>query len=157
MTVSAAPAPNPAAVKPAAIPRRPGNHLRALPTQVPYTQPVPMPPIAAAKYRTASDSAAELMTHAMATRMPPPMTTQRGPNWSTRYPSTGTSQVSISTKMVKATWMAARPQWNLASIGLTNSVQPYCKLATQAMQMMPMISCTHGFPNGDVLACEAVV
>ena len=33
--VIAAPAPKPAAVMPAARPRRPGNHLRALPTQVP--------------------------------------------------------------------------------------------------------------------------
>ena len=34
-TVSAAPAPNPDAVTPAARPRLPGNHLSALPTQVP--------------------------------------------------------------------------------------------------------------------------
>ena len=96
MMVSAAPAPNPAAVMPAAMPRRPGNHFRALPTQVPYTQPVPMPPMAAARYRTVSDSAMEFITQAMPTKTPPPMTTQRGPKRSTRYPSTGTSQVSIS-------------------------------------------------------------
>jgi hypothetical protein len=30
----------------------------------------------------------------------------------------------VSTKMLKATWIAARPQWYLASIGKTNSVQP---------------------------------
>src|SRR5438876_1011011 len=37
--VSADPAPKPAAVSPAARPRRSGNHLRALPMQVPYTAP----------------------------------------------------------------------------------------------------------------------
>ena len=42
--------------------------------------------------------------------------------------------------MVNATWMAARPQWYFWSIGLTNSVQPYCKLAIITMQMMPKIS-----------------
>src|SRR5277367_3460314 len=46
--------------------------------------------------------------------------------------------------------MAARPQWYLESIGSTNSVHPYCRFATQAMQMTPMISCTHGFASGDV-------
>jgi hypothetical protein len=36
--------------------------------------------------------------------------------------------------------MAARPQWYFWSIGLTNSVQPYCKLAIITMQMMPKTS-----------------
>ena len=54
--VIAAPAPKPAAVMPAARPRRPGNHFSALPTQVPYTQPVPMPPIAAATVQHAAAS-----------------------------------------------------------------------------------------------------
>src|SRR5271165_447295 len=35
-------------------------------------------------------------------------------------------------------------------MGLTNSVHPYCKFATQAIQMTPMISCTHGFASADV-------
>jgi hypothetical protein len=30
---------------------------------------------------------------------------------------------------------------------LTNKVQPYCRFATAAMQMTPMVSCTHGFAN----------
>jgi hypothetical protein len=42
--------------------------------------------------------------------------------------------------MVNATWMAARPQWYFWSIGLTNSVQPYCRLAIITMQMMPKIN-----------------
>src|SRR3972149_5361469 len=46
-TVKADPAPNPMAVSPAASPRRSGNHLRALPTQVPYTAPAPIPPMTA--------------------------------------------------------------------------------------------------------------
>src|SRR5262249_23437837 len=42
--------------------------------------------------------------------------------------------------MVNATWMAARPQWYFWSIGLTNKVQPYCRLAIITMQMMPKMS-----------------
>src|ERR1700679_2009907 len=34
-------------------------------------------------------------------------------------------------------------------MGSTNSVHPYCKLATQAMQTTPMTSCTHGFASAD--------
>jgi len=49
MIVKAEPAPKPAAVRPAARPRRSGNQRRALPMQVPYTPPAPMPPSAAAK------------------------------------------------------------------------------------------------------------
>src|SRR5262245_66459640 len=52
----------------------------------------------------------------------------------------GTNQVSVRTKMVNATWIAARPQWYFWSIGVTNSVQPYCRLAIITMQMMPKIS-----------------
>src|SRR5579863_1657856 len=100
--VRAAPAPNPEAVMPAASPRRPGNHFSALPTQVPYTQPVPIPPIAAPTYKADSEAATELSIHAIATSSDPAMTTQRGPNRSTRYPSTGISQVSSSTKIVNA-------------------------------------------------------
>src|SRR5450759_4936010 len=53
--------------------------------------------------------------------------------------------------MVNATWIEARPQWYFSSIGLTNSVQPYCRLATLAMQMMPMMSCVHGDANADLV------
>src|SRR6266851_8725156 len=77
----------------------------------------------------------------MPTRTPPTNTTIFGPKRSTSQPSTGTSQVSVSTKIVKATWIAARPQWYFWSIGLTNKVQPYCRLAIITMQMMPKISC----------------
>src|SRR5262249_40952282 len=42
--------------------------------------------------------------------------------------------------MVNATWIAARPQWYFWSIGLTNSVQPYCRFAIITMQMMPKTS-----------------
>src|SRR5438105_4504632 len=37
--------------------------------------------------------------------------------------------------------MAARPQWYFWSMGLTNRVQPYCRLAIITMQMMPKTSC----------------
>src|ERR1022692_4607944 len=41
-------------------------------------------------------------------------------------------------------------------MGLTNSVHPYCRFATHAMQMTPIKSCTHGLANGDVLLGEAI-
>src|ERR1700687_6224343 len=53
--------------------------------------------------------------------------------------------------MGNATWIEARPQWYFSSIGLTKSVQPYCRLATLAMQMMPIISCIHGDANADLV------
>src|SRR6185295_16770508 len=118
-TVAAAPAPKPAAVRPAARPRRSANHFSALPTQVPYTAPAPMPEIVAPRYSIGSELANELSVHASATTMPPIITTMRGPNLSTNQPSTGTSQVSVATKIVNATWIAGRPQWNLALIGST--------------------------------------
>src|SRR5258708_35893399 len=89
----------------------------------------------------ASEGAMELITQASATMAPPNMTTARGPYWSTNQSSIGTSQVSVNTKIEKATWIAARPQWNLGSIGLTNSVQPYCRLAIMAMQSTPTSNC----------------
>src|ERR1700709_486297 len=105
-TVAADPAPKPAAVMPAAKPRRVGNHFSALPTQVPYTAPAPTPPIAAARYRSGKDEATEFRAHAIAHNKPPATTTGRGPYLSTRYPSIGTSQVSVTTKIVNATWIA---------------------------------------------------
>src|SRR5438445_8261058 len=93
------------------------------------------------------------MAQAMPTRMPPIMTTIFGPKRSTNQPSTGTSQVSVNTKMLNATWIAARPQWYLASIGKTNSVQPYCKLAIITMQAMPKASCHQR--NGEGRAATA--
>src|SRR5215831_17582574 len=79
----------------------------------------------------------ELIAQAMPTRTPPTRATIFGPKRSTSQPSTGTSQVSVNTKIVKATWIAGRPQGNFWSIGLTNSVQPYCRFAIITMQTMP--------------------
>src|SRR5215471_8238946 len=101
-----------------------------------------MPPSAAAMYRTKSESAIEFRTQARPQRMPPIRTTIFGPKRSTNHPSIGTNQVSVSTKMLNATWMVGRPQWNRASIGLTNRVQPYCRFAIIVMQTMPRTSMT---------------
>src|SRR5262245_38830965 len=54
-------------------------------------------------------------------------------------------------KIVNATWMAGRPQWYLSLIGLTKSVQPYCRLATIDMLMTPRPSC-HQRPNAGARA-----
>ena len=84
MTVAAEPAPKPAAVMPAARPRRSGNHLSALATHVPYTAPAPMPAIAWPTYSTNSELAIELIDQPTATSTPPATVTTRGPKRSTR-------------------------------------------------------------------------
>src|SRR6476646_10221788 len=54
--------------------------------------------------------------------------------------------------------MVARPQWYFWSIGRTNSVQPYCRLAIITMQMMPKTSCAHRYADiGGVLMVAAVI
>src|SRR5438552_438061 len=139
-TVAAAPAPKPAAVSPAASPRRSANHLRALPTHVPYTAPAPTPAIDAARYSIGSELANEFIVHASATTTPPNITTIRGPNRSTNQPSIGTSHVSVATKMVNAIWMLVRPQWYRASIGSTKYVHPYCRFGIVTMHTPPASS-----------------
>jgi hypothetical protein len=54
----------------------------------------------------------------------------------------GLSQVSMATKMVNATWIACRLQWCFSLIGVTNSVQPYCRLEIITMQTTPRTSWT---------------
>src|SRR4029079_4645099 len=101
-----------------------------------------MPEIVAARYNIGSELANEFNVQASATTIPPNITTMRGPNLSTNHPSTGTSQVSVATKIVNATCIAGRPQLNLALIGSTKYVQPYCRFAIITMQMMPATSWT---------------
>src|SRR4029077_16908510 len=111
-----------------------------------------MPPIAAAMYRVDRSVAIELSAQAIPTRIPPTNTTILGPKRSTSQPSIGTSQVSVSTKIAKATWIAARPQWYFSSIGVTNKVQPYCRLAIITMQTMPTSSWTERTEFGAMIA-----
>src|SRR5215813_11147863 len=119
--------------------------------------PAPTLPIAAATYSIVSESATEFMTQAIATSTPLRPTMTLGPNLSIKYPSNGTSHVSVRTKIVNATWMAARPQWYFSSIGLTNRVQPYCRLAIITMQMMPKISCPQRVASDAVARVDTVV
>src|SRR5262249_24946818 len=58
--------------------------------------------------------------------------------------------------MLKATWMPAIDQslWAFA-IGLTKSVQPYCRLAIRIMQMTPMMSCVHRLTDGPPAIVDA--
>src|SRR5579863_9407165 len=87
------------------------------------------------------------MAQPMATMMPPKATTnfgpRRGPSRSTIHPSIGVSHVSRAMKIANATWIEAMVQPCALLIGLTNSVQPYCKLAIIIMQMMIIIRLTH--------------
>src|ERR1035437_3078842 len=96
----------------------------------------------------ASEFAFASSTQLAATRNDAPSTTMRGPYLSTNHPSMGISQVSTSTKIVKATWMAGLAQPCLSAIGLTNSVQPYWRFAIIDMQTMPTTSCHHRPPRG---------
>ena len=54
---------------------------------------------------------------------------------STIHPSMGVSHVSRAMKIAKATWIEAIDQPCALLIGLTKSVQPYCRLAIITMQM----------------------
>src|SRR5438477_8023487 len=59
--------------------------------------------------------------------------------------------------MLNATWIAARPHWYLASIGKTNSVQPYCRLAIITMQTMPNASCSQRNDEGRAASARALI
>src|ERR1700752_255341 len=78
------------------------------------------------------------MTQPMATVMPPKAIMifgpRCGPRTSTIHPSIGVSQVSSAMKIEKANWIDAIDQPWALFIGLTNSVQPYCRLAIIIMQ-----------------------
>src|SRR6202171_5556282 len=63
----------------------------------------------------------------------------------------GTSHVSVNTKIVKATWIAALVQPYLSAMGLTNRVQPYCRFAIIAMQTMPISNCIQRYEAGLVI------
>ena len=65
---------------------------------------------------------------------------RRAPSVSTIQPSIGVSHVSSAMKMLNATWIDAIDQPCALLIGLTKSVQPYCRLAISTMQMMPKMS-----------------
>src|SRR5260370_41988161 len=54
----------------------------------------------------------------------------------------GVSQAAVSTNRVNATWMSVLFQPYLLWMGLTKSVQPYCRLATATIATTPAASCT---------------
>src|ERR1700752_3009233 len=96
------------------------------------------------------------MTQPMATVMPPKAIMifgpRCGPRTSTIHPSIGVSQVSSAMKIEKANWIDAIDQpWALL-IGLTNSVQPYCRLAIIIMQTTQVASSPQR--NAEVLSAR---
>src|SRR3984957_12693158 len=101
------------------------------------------------------------MTHPSATVMPPNATTSFGPRFgpstSAAQPRIGVSQVSSAMKMAKANWIAAIDQPCALLIGLTNSVQPYCRLAIRTMQRMTKISWLQRVAPSVAVAGAAVV
>src|ERR1700722_14436142 len=66
----------------------------------------------------------------------------RGLRRSTIVPAGGVSQVSVAMKMENAHWISASRQPRNRCMGLTNNVQPYCRLAINAMQTTPRQSWT---------------
>src|SRR5262245_41160903 len=106
-------------------------------------------------YSAASELAYEFITHAIPHSRPPTITMGRGPNRSTRYPATGASHVSVSTKIENATWIAARVHPNLSESGLTKSVQPYWRFAIIAMHTMPRKSCSQRYEAGRIIGDDA--
>ena len=78
------------------------------------------------------------MTQPTPTMMPPKATMsfgpRCGPSRSTIQPSIGVNQVSSAMKIAKANWIEAIDHPCALLIGLTNSVQPYCRLAIITMQ-----------------------
>ena len=81
---------------------------------------------------------------------------RRTPRISTIQPSIGVSHVSSAMKMLNANWIEAIDQPCALLIGLTNSVQPYCRLAISTMQMMPKTSWPQRACNPAVLDATAV-
>src|SRR5215469_11498836 len=94
------------------------------------------------------------MAQARKVPIPPARIIHFGPILSTIQPSMGTSQVSQRMKIVKATWISALDQPNCAVMGTTNSVQAYCRFATDDMQMMPRISWVHRVAVNDDWAAD---
>src|ERR1700744_4166757 len=88
---------------------------------------------------------------------------RRGPRLSTIHPSTGVSQVSSAMKIENANWIDASDQPCALLIGLTKSVQPYCRLAISTMQMMQTMSCVQRVveeataPDSSAAVEEAVI
>src|ERR1700683_1099910 len=100
------------------------------------------------------------MIQPRATNTPPQATTSlgpvRAPRVSTIHPSIGVSQVSNAMKMLNANWIDASDQPCALLIGLTNSVQPYCRLAIRTMQRIQKISCNQRVADVDTAPESAV-
>ena len=110
---------------------------------VPNTHPIAKPPTTAETYRAGREWRRAFATQEAAAQKPPNITTGRGPYRSTSQPSTGDNHVFTKIMMVNATWIAARLQWFSSCIGLTNSVHPYCRLASRTVERTAKASCAH--------------
>ena len=103
ITVTAAPAPKPAAVRPGretALVREPlERRADAGAVHAARADAGDRPPRCTDATRLVACAS---MIQPSAAQIEPPITTGRGPNLSTSQPSTGTSQVSVTMKMVNA-------------------------------------------------------
>src|SRR5215469_7473581 len=101
------------------------------------------------------------MIQARPTRKPPAAIIiggpRRGPSRSTIQPWNGVSQVSVAMKIEKATWMAPMLHPWVLFIGLTNRVQPYCRLAISTMQTTPSHSWDQRFARAATVGIDTVI
>jgi len=110
-----------------------------------------MPPTAAAKYKAGS----ELAANSSPRRSPREYRRREPPFWPESIDEIAfdRNQPSFDEhEDGESDLNGASSQWYFASMGLTNSVHPYWRLATLAMQMTPRISCTHGFASARLIA-----
>src|SRR6266849_6988344 len=106
-----------------------------------------MPPTEYTRYRAPSECTIPDPTQLMPTRIPPHVTMSRAPSRSTRYPSNGTSHVSVRMKSVNVICTADSFTLSACVSGMVNRVHAYCRLAMAIMAMTPARSLHHRRPT----------
>src|SRR5580692_4163256 len=124
-TKSAAPDPNPAAIRPDARPSLSGNHFNPTIVEPQYTSAAPTPASEYRKYNPIRVCAYPMADHPTAHITPPTDINTRGPRRSMNRPAKGWTQVSNAMNSVKPHCTADNFQPVAAMIGFTNSAQAY--------------------------------
>src|SRR5712692_9795701 len=144
---SAVPPPKPAAMMPAARPRRSRNHLSADPIEPLYTSAAPIPATMYAAYNCVSVWAYPIDAHPTPHNTPAAVMNGRGPSQSMSQPSSGCTHVWNRMNSVKASEISDSFQPVAVCIGTTNSVHEYCRLAIMIIATSDAPSCTQRLFN----------
>src|SRR5580765_8377880 len=123
------PAPNPAAITPAARPRLSGNHFNATPMHPQYTMAAPTPATAYEAYNVVSDCACPNPAQPSPHMTPAMVIRTLGPRLSIIQPHSDMAQVSSAMNSVQPHWTSDSFQPVALVSGPVNSVQPYCGFA----------------------------